>query len=218
VNIKELIGYQPPKNIDELIHDSIQLDAPFQHFATVMVQEPNGIIKGIGQSRRNNLILDHFGEILAEMFTAPSADQVEITLTDIAGAPFVMQFYGDDSANDFSVFRNDVGNPLGTLIQVGAGVTAATRADIAIETPFIVAPEDAGFHTGSGSYAGGAIAVVGAIAAGGAGTINEVILILRGLDNAGAATGDIALFHDILVAGEAFVLGETITVTYTINL
>jgi len=218
MNIKDLIGYQPPKNIEQLIKESIQLDAPFQHFSTVMIQDKAGLIKGISQSKRNNLILDHFGEILAEMFTAPSADQVEITLTDISSAPFVMQFYGDDSVNDFSFARNDPARPIGTLIQVGAGVTAATRADIAIETPFIVAPEDAVFHTGSGSYAGGSIAIAGAIAAGGAGTINEVIMVLRALNNDGNAVGDVALFHDILVAGEAFVLGETITVTYTINL
>jgi len=218
MNLKNLIGYQPPKNIGELIRESIQLDAPFQHFSTVMIRDRKGLIKGISQSKRNNLILDHFGEILAEMFTPPSDGQNEITLTDIAGAPFIMQFYGDETANNFQFARNSVAFQLGTLIQVGAGVTAATRADIEIETPFIVAPEDAPFDTAPGAYGAGAIAIVAAIVAGGAGTINECLMILRMLNNVGNATGDVALFHDILVAGEAFVLGETITVTYTINL
>jgi len=183
MNLKDLIGYQPPKNIGELIRESIQLDAPFQHFSTVMITSRDGLIKGISQSKRNNLILDHFGEILAELFTPPSDGQNEITLTDITNNPLVIQFYGDESANDFMFARNSVAFQLGTLIQVGSGVTAATRADFDIETPFIVAPEDAPFDTAPGAYGAGAIAVVAATIAGGAGTINECLMILRALNN-----------------------------------
>ena len=105
----------------------------------------------------------------------------------------------------------------GTVMEVGSGVTAATRADEQIETNFIVAPEDDSFPTGAGAYAVGAIACAGAIVAGGAGTINETLFSGVWADQDGAAR-EIALLHDILVAGEAFVLGDTITVTYTLNL
>lgn len=216
MNIQDLIGYKPPKNIEDIIRESIKLDAPFQHFATVMIQEPDGIIKGIGQSKRNNLILDNFGIILAELFTTPSMNQDTASVKDILNASTVFQFYGDATASDEPFTKNHIN--LGTLMQVGSGVTAATRADYAIETALGTAPEDDIFDTGSGSYAAGSIGVSGAISAGGAGTINETLMVFKLHESVGSNVADVALFHDILASGEAFVLGETITVTYTINL
>jgi len=216
MNIQDLIGYKPPKNIKDIIRESIKLDAPFQHFATVMIQDPEGIVKGIGQSKRNNLILDNFGEILAEMFTTPSQAQDWISVKDILNAGTVIQFWGDATATNEPFVKNSL--DLGTCMQVGAGVSAATRADYAIETPLGTPPEDDIFDTGPGSYAVGSIGVAGAIVAGGAGTINEVLMVLKLREATGSVASDIAIFHDLLVSGEAFVLGETITVTYTINL
>lgn len=212
--LKQLIGHPTPKNLDEIIRESIKLRDPFQHFSTVIISDHN-IIKGITQSKPNNLILDNFGKLFAEMFTAVSTDQDEITLKDILNANKTVQFYGDGSAGDNSFAHNTAA--LGTLVQVGAGTTPAARDDYAIETPFIVAPEDDIFETGPGSYALGSIAVAGAISAGGAGTINETILVMK-LADTGLSGEDIAFFHDILVSGEAFIAAQTITVAYTINL
>lgn len=219
MNLKKLIGGYPPKDINERIRESIRLRAPLQHFATLMVQEPDGIIKGISQSKPNNLILDNFGLLLARMFMAPGMTQNEITLVDLGGVNRLVQVWGDGTASDYSAYVQTTGSTSGTQIQLGSGVTAATRADYAIETALPTAPEDDSFDTGSGSYAAGSIGVAGVVVAGGAGNINEVLMIVRLTPNTGAAAPwEIALFHDILASTEAFVLGNTLTATYTITL
>jgi len=219
MNLNELLGFKPPKNIDELIKDSIKMDAPFQHFSTVMIQDKRGLIKGISQSRRNNLILDHFGEWLALMFRAPVDARNTFIFNDTDLVARTFSFYHSAGAVDDVFCRKEAAGAIniGTTMEIGSGTTAATRADEQIETNFVVAPEDDAFPTGVGAYAVGAIACAGAIVAGGAGTINETLLSGMWCDEGGVAR-EVALLHDILVAGEAFVLGDTITVTYTLNL
>ena len=207
-----------PKNIDEIIRESIKLRAPFQHFATVIISEGD-IIKGISQSKPNNLILDNFGILLAGLMRAPVDAEKEVTLTDTGNTGQTVGAYGTYAANTQHFNYFDAAYPTGTRVQVGAGTTPAARADYDIETAFIVAPEDDLFDSGTGSYGAGSISVAGAITAGGAGTINEILFTGRWIWQGGSATlADFALFHDILVSGEAFVLGNTITVAYTINL
>lgn len=202
-----------PKTLDQIIKESIKMDAPFQHFSTVIISDKDKIIKGIGQSRRNNLILDNFGEGLSGIFRTPVALLGPIhVLVDDGGVNRNVYFM----AVSASTFNAMAAQALGSNIKVGSGISAAARNDYDIETAFIVGPEDTEFDTGPGSYAAGAISIAGAITAGGAGTINEVGLF--GVWSYTAAAGLFMLFHDILAAGEAFVLGETITVTYTINL
>jgi hypothetical protein len=65
----------------------------------------------------------------------------------------------------------------GFSFQFGSGATAATRSDYKIQTPLAVAPENAKFDTGFGSYGGGGVAVSGCVAASGTGNIQEVGLI-----------------------------------------
>jgi len=218
--LKQLIGFEMPKNIDELIKESIKLRYPFQHFATVMIQDRQGIIKGVSQSKPNNLILDNFGLFLAGLMRAPVITKTWISLTDSGGAARNVGTYGQWGANEHAFNLTNAAAKMGTLIQVGAGTTPAARADEDVETPFGVAPEDDVFDTGTGSYGVGSIACAGAISAGGAGTINEVCFFGAWLysTGAGVALANFLLFHDILVSGEAFVLGETITAAYTINL
>lgn len=218
MNIQDLIGYQPPKNINEIIKESIQLRAPFQHFSTVMITSRDGIIKGIGQSKPNNLILDSFGIWLGSIFRTGTATESAIfNLTDITNTARSIRIYFDAiGENPFNYVG--AGRLGGTQIQCGSGTTTATRADYNVETALPTAPEDDIFDTGPGSYAGGIISVVGAVSAGGAGTINETLMYARWRDASLASAHVFALFHDLLVSGEAFVLGETITVTYTINL
>ena len=212
--LKQLIGHPTPKNLDEIIRESIKLRYPFQHFSTVIISD-HDIIKGIDQSKPNNLIMDNFGAWLAGFFRAPVIGNKAVTLTDSAGTPRNTVYVYYDSATE-GVFNIDAGDILGTRFQVGAGLTPAARADSNVETAFGTAPEDAVFDSGSGSYAVGSIAVAGAIIAGGAGTINETCLF--GAWTYELTAADFLLFHDILAAGEAFVIGNTITVAYTINL
>lgn len=217
---KRFIGelLPPQKDINEILKDLIKLDAPFQHFSTVIISKPNERIRSIGVSRRNNLILDQFGKILALILATAGNAQREDTITDTGNTGRLLQAWADQTPNDYTMFYN--GTVLGgAMMQVGAGTTAALRTDYNIETAFGTAPEDAPFATGLGSYAAGAIGIAGAISAGGNGTIAETLLILQACLNTGAATTYVfALFHDLLVSTEAFVAAETITTTYTINL
>lgn len=210
--LRQLIGARAPKNINEIIRESIKLRSPLQHFATVIISD-HGIVKGITQSKPNNLINDNFGLFLAALMRAPTTAVTTQNLVDIDGVTESISVY-----NVAGAFNNATsGKPCGTEIKVGAGTTSAARDDYDIETAFIVAPEDALFDSGTGSYAVGAISVAGAITAGGAGTINETAFFAAWL-KAGVVPETFMLFHDILTAGEAFVLGNTITVAYTVNL
>ena len=209
--LRQLVGRPTPKNLDEIIKESIKLRNPFQHFSTVIISQGD-IIKGISQSKPNNLILENFGKTLAGMFRIPvEALDPDLGLIDEGGTPRETHFYAKTLSS-----INAATEDLGSQIKIGSGSTAAARDDVDIETAFVVAPEDAPFDTGSGSYAAGAVSVAGAITAGGAGTINETGMF--GVWFYIAAVALFMIFHDILVSGEAFVLGNTITVAYTINL
>jgi len=211
--LKQLIGHQYPKNINEIIRESIKLRSPFQHFSTVIISQGD-IIKGIDQSKPNNLILNNFGVWLAGFIRQPTIAQTDVNLQDITDTTRNLILYLN--APSESMFNVDSNEDLGTKMRVGSGVTPAARDDYDIETALGTAPEDDVFDSGVGSYAVGTISVAGAITAGGAGTINETGFY--GAFGYGTTVTDFMLFHDILVAGEAFVLGNTITVAYTINL
>jgi len=216
--LQQLIGNRYPRNIDEIIRESIKLRDPFQHFSTVIISDRN-IIKGISQSKPNNLILDNFGTWLAGLLRSPVDADSDVSLTDTGNNARLMKMYDLQSVSCYVFNAWDAGDPVGSHMQCGSGVTPAARADYKIETALGTPPEDDVFVTGAGSYAAGSIAVAGAIVAGGAGTINETMLaFLWRWGTAGDTMADFAMFHDILVSGEAFVLGNTITVAYTINL
>lgn len=212
--LKQLIGTPMPKNMDEIIRESIKLRDPFQHFATVIIQD-RGIIKGISQSKPNNLILDNFGIFLAGHFHAPVQDHIQVNLIPEGGVSD--GYFVKRNASGKAEMLNPVDNPTGSSLKLGSGVTAATRTDFDIETDLPTAPESGFFDTGSGSYAVGSISLAGALTAGGAGTINEVGLFGT-WQNDLATIDQVMLFHDILVSGESFVLGNTLTAAYTINL
>lgn len=217
--LNQLIGHKmpKPKTLNEIIRESNKLKYPFQHFSTIIISEPRGkeqIIKGVAQSGINNLIMDNFGKWLAIWFRSPISGQNTVVLKDITDTNRNVICY--DNQQNFNQFNVDAADILGTSIQIGSGSTPATRADVNVETAFIVAPEDALFDTGNGAYGAGGIAIVGAIVAGGAGTIAEVCLFAQWTWTDTLAS--FLLFHDILGATEAFVLGDTITATYTINL
>jgi len=210
--LKQLIGHKYPKNINEIIKESIKLRYPFQHFATLIISQRD-IIKGITQSKPNNLILANYGLLLAGLLRAPVAGVTQINTVDISGAVDAVNAMGlSQLFNEYSG-----ADKVGSYMQVGSGTTPATRADYDIETALGTAPENALFDTGTGSYAVGSIACAGAIVSGGAGTINETGLFGRWM-KIGGTYETYMLLHDILVSGEAFILGNTITVAYTINL
>lgn len=213
--INQLIGNPIPKNIDQIIKESIKMRYPFQHFSTVMISDKDRTILGIAQSKRNNLILNQLGTLLAGLFRTPVVGSTSVSIVNDANVANQLYTYGTATAGSI-IFNINGGG--GTQIQVGSGSTPAARADYAIETAFGTAPEDDYFDTGAGAYAAGAIAIAGVIVAGGAGTINETLLSGYWWDETTNAYENHTLFHDILASGEAFVMGNTITVTYTLNL
>lgn len=214
--LQQLIGCPMPpwQTMEERIKESIKLDAPFQHFATVIISQGD-IIKGISQSKRNNLIVDNFGVLLAGLFKTQTTTKTEVTLQDEGDTGRTVCTYGTwaASARNF----NNYTTSSGTKLKMGSGVTAATRGDYDIETDLPTSPEDDFFGSGTGSYAGGAVSIGAALTAGGNGTINEVGLFGYWHDN-NTSVYNFMLLHDILTSGEAYVIGNTLTVAYTINL
>ena len=114
---------------------------------------------------------------------------------------------------------NNSNTGAGTQFQVGSSTAAAARTQYQIQTPFGTAPESGRFSSGAGSYAAGSgvVSCAGAIAAGGSGTINEVALFgLWGIIANNWYT--FMLTREVLGAGVAFVAGNPIVATLTINI
>lgn len=180
----------------------------------VSVLDKRRRIKGIGLNAPNDLILNNFGKWLAALIRTPVSSDTTTSLTTDAGAGATVYIYATAGRtfNDTDATRS-----LGTYLRVGGGATAPARDDYAIETPFGTSPESGYFGTGSGSYAAAAISFSGAITAGGAGTVREAGFFGQWRRYSPGANLTFMLFHDAISA-VAFVLGNTITVAYTINL
>ena len=208
-----------PKIMNELFRDAYSPRIPFQHFSSVLISDKLGIIKKIGVSKPNNLILDNFGTWFAGLFHQSTSTWFSVNLKEnITGSTDAVGMIDGGSVGTYS-FCHAVGAHLnGTRIQVGSGTTAPARADYKIETAFGTAPESAVFETGAGSYAAGSMSVAGSITAGGAGTVNETVLFGHWFNEEHNNALDYALFHDAISPGVPFIAAQDITDTYTITL
>lgn len=163
----------------------------------------------------SDLILDQFGKWLAAIFKTAALGQITTTMNDITGSSQTVAQYGTTPP----LFNND-GTNFGVSHQVGAGLTAPTRADFGIETAFGTSPESARFepaanpvfNSGLGNFITSAT-----ITAGGTGTITESILIQR-WDNTASSLTLFAMFRDSISPSVAFGVGQSITVEYTVSL
>lgn len=161
----------------------------------------------------SNLILDNFGEILAGfLFGNPAASATSV-LIDVGGTPRNLVHFAPTNFNTDS-------NLLGMLHRVGSGTTAPARDDIEIETSFGTSPEDADYNSDAAvpsfDTPSGTMKSTGSIVAGAGGTVNE--LILKAKWKVGASSFDFSLFRDSVSPGQAFVMSDTITTEFTVQM
>lgn len=195
-----------------------------QEVCIVSVTEPEtGEILDIGGSLPGDLFVDNFGLTLSSFFTPPIAAGVigpSVSVKNTAGAAKTIAGWGTSgTATDFGFFGVTTSGGQGSLIQIGSGLTAPARSDVAIQTAFSTAPENALFNTGIGSYSAGSgtITLSGSITAGNEnGTINEALLVLFGNITASNTQFDMAIAHDATTA-TAFSNAKSITVQYSIT-
>ena len=179
----------------------------------VTITDKHRQILGMAGSKPSDLVLDQFGAWLAGFIRAVTVGGTvtAVTMKADSGIDQTVNVYGGAGFN-----INSAGTR-GTQIKVGSGSTAPARTNYAIQTDFGTAPESGYFDTNTGSYAVGVISLSGAITAGGAGTINEDILVGVWI-NSNSAQNKFALFRDAVSPGVAFVAGGIINVAWTINL
>jgi len=180
--------------------------------ASVTVQDlKSKEILGIGASVPKDLINDNFGEMFAGIHGALTTDRTFSGLKDIAGGgPFTIRVWRPVSGNLWDNAEN-------SFVQVGSGITPATRSDLTIETAFGSAPESQRIATGNGGYNSslGTVTVSTNISpTGGAGTVNEVVMVWN-IDDDSGVQRFFLMSRDIISPGVDFVGGQAIVPVYT---
>jgi len=106
----------------------------------------NNEIKSIGMSCINDLLNTNWGRFIAAVSSSGG-----VSLFDTGGTPRTCGVYTATA----SLFTTDLVS-IGTLAQVGVGLTPATRSDLILETPFTNGgAEDNGISTGDGGWNSG---------------------------------------------------------------
>jgi len=184
----------------------------------------NGLIRSVGGSTLmmdkngkifSNLILDGFGEFLTAIFSKVNSAFKSFNSPDSLGVSENFGAYGSSST-----FNLRTGSGTGVQLQVGSGITAPARTDFNVQTAFGTAPEDnrvdvttdSVWNSGLGNFKQNM-----AIIAGGSGTINESVMFAR-WSNSGVVLKILALFRDIISPAQAFIVGQTIALEYTVQL
>lgn len=183
----------------------------------------NSEIKGVGGSTLlknkngeiiSNLILDQFGEIMAKFFSTATTATRSTVIKDTGNANRTLNILTGTQP-----FLLNTGLAVGLRLQVGSGSTPPTRTDFNIETAFGTAPENTFFVAGNPVWNSsvGNFKNTGSIIAGGAGTINESVS-LSSYRDIGGLQRTFTLFRDIISPGQSFVVGQTISLEYTVQL
>jgi len=190
---------------------------PLKPMALITVHNPgSSIIESIGFSEPNDIILNNFGIAFAGNFNNGA---VVVSLTDVFG---VADDYRINSSNNIYNARDNNPNTeaIGTQMQLGLGGGSFVRSNIALNNPFVSAPESNRFNTGEGGWLTGTQQVVvnGLLSnVTSTDTVGECGLfgLWRNDSAAGAAQNVfiIMLSHDIAAA--SFVSGQNINTTYT---
>jgi len=180
----------------------------------------NGEIKGVGGSTLikdkngkivSNLILDNFGIWLAGLFKGGNFSNT-VALKDLSDVAHAIRIYGT------SVFFNEAVT-FRMLLFVGSGTNVPARTDFFVQTSFATAPESGGLECSVPVYnlANSNFKNLATITAGGSGTINESVFSSFWRDTANVSR-QFSLFRDIISPGQAFVVGQTISLEYTVQL
>ena len=179
---------------------------------SLVIASENGEIKSIGGSVPNDLINNNWGIMFAAWFrsTTPGGGTI-ISLDDDGGVARTIKI---GTSVGPGAWNNATG---GSRFQVGQGSTVAARSDLAIETPFANAgPEDSLENTGVGGWnpglgQGTIVALIGPTA--GSGTVTETVDMWFFSDQVPSGH-NFLMAHDIISPGVAFVIAQTLTVTY----
>ena len=157
---------------------------------------------------------DNLGLLIAGLFRAVTTGTKSSTgkpFTDTLGVTHDMQFYGTNNQN---VFAESGG---GDTVQVGQGLTPATRQDIEIEQPFTNGGvEDNKIGSGAGGYNAGLAKVqipTQISPTAGSGTITEICRFMNLRDSTLGTTQTYLFFRD-LVPATGFIAGKTIDVSH----
>jgi len=167
----------------------------------------NQEIKSIGISKQNDLLSDNFGEFLGGIMTKTDFTQVETT-TAIRAISYTL--FNDTDVN--------LPQTKGSSIQIGKGVTPATRQDFNIESAFATAPESVRKATSNGGWNSGLgrVDFSSVIIAGGAGAISETAWFMSMIFTTFGIT---ALWsRDNISPVANFIIGQTINVNYNVFL
>lgn len=190
---------------------------PLKPMALITVHNPgSSIIESIGFSEPSDIILNNFGIAFAANFNNGSAI---VSLTDVFGAAHDHRI---NSSNNIYNARDNNPNTeaIGTQMQLGTGGGSFIRSNIALNNPFVSAPESNRFNTGEGGWLTGTQQVVvnGLLSnVTTSDTVGECGLFGLWRDDNAAGAGQnvfiIMLSHDIAAA--SFVSGQNINTTYT---
>jgi hypothetical protein len=144
-----------------------------QSMVIIGAKKHGDMIKSVGVSKPNDLILNNFGNFWAALFTALNNSAIPFTMRDITDSEFTYRTYRETSTNPRTY--NEGGANLGSQIGIGSGTTEPVRSNTDIETYFGSSPESTRQNTSTGGWNtdNGHVTYVYAITAGGSGTIRE---------------------------------------------
>jgi len=159
--------------------------------------------------------LDNFGIFLSGHFVNPTASH-SVSLTNTSGAVQTVRTIGNSSNECWN--DTNLGS-MNDYIQIGSGVTPATRQDFKLETPFGVAPESARFVCIPAGYNSGLgkITITGTLAStGGSGTITETTKEVRINQNTSPTNIQSFIYFRDIISPVAFINGQQIVVDYEV--
>ena len=116
---------------------------PQKPMALIKVTEQNSpIIKGLGFSDPDDLLLDNFGVMLSSCINTGS--DVQRNVVDNTGIVRTIHF--QENGNLPMAFATADSTPgpalsLGGFLQLGSGTTPPARPDFALEVPFVISPQ-----------------------------------------------------------------------------
>jgi hypothetical protein len=193
---------------------------PLKPMALITVTDPNSpILKGIGFSKPNDLLLDNFGVMLSSCIN--TGGDVRRNVVDETGVVRTVHFQENGNIRMcFATETSPVALSLGGFFKVGQGTTAPARSDFDIETPFVTAPlsGDIGVIQPvwiSNDQEAIVTAIISNIILGG--TIEECGMFCRWRIGFGTTAADFMVSHD-LTGSVNFSSGDHIQMTYTWSL
>jgi len=207
------IGKTKTKNLVEQIHDNYRelFEKKYPKYfennyakacSLITVTEKNEI-KSIGISKVDDILNDNFGGMLGGILSNSSWQTL-----NTSGSPIGI------GVTNFTTTDTNLPQNKGMRIQIGKGLTPATRSDFKIEDPFLVSQESTQRTTGNGGYNSGLgqVTASSVFVAGGAGAISESIFIYSFRVANTSTTG--IWSRDNISPVANFIIGQTINVNY----